>query len=91
MRVLDAGQLRFVTCWDPGGSVLPAGSSDLPPAAVGGQEDGAICALADGQVDRPRRPRASGIVTTLPPFVAIKGGPRWWSSAPSDFQVSARS
>jgi hypothetical protein len=45
----------------------PRGAMAVQPAAIGGQEDRSFAALADGQVNRPRRPRRSGIVTTLPP------------------------
>jgi hypothetical protein len=35
----------------------PPGTVPVQPPAVGGQEDGAVGTLADGQVDRPCGPR----------------------------------
>ena len=87
VRVPDAGQLRFVTCWDPG--VAPyresstCASSRRRPSAARKMGPSARSPTARSIARAVRG--ASGIVTTLPPFVAIRAGRRWRSSAPSRF------
>jgi hypothetical protein len=49
----------------------PCGAVPVQVAAVCGQEDRSFAAFADVQVDRPGGPRASGMVTTLPPSRVI--------------------
>jgi hypothetical protein len=49
----------------PGGQ---SGAVPVQPLPGRGGEDGSFAALADGEVDRPGRPRASGIAAFLPPL-----------------------
>ena len=59
----------------------PPGTMPVQPAAVCSQEDRVFGTLADGQVDRPRGTRASGMVTTLPPL-RVTTRVRWPRSTP---------
>jgi len=57
---------------DPGAAGHPAddpgGAVPVEWSAVRCQEDRPVAALADRQVDRPRRARCQRMVTTLPPL-----------------------